>query len=125
MYKVLLTISLLVAIAVPMGGVLAATPSMSDYLTKIKLGGATGTIDQFGLKENLSEPISMAINAALALVGSVFLILTVYAGILWMTSSGNEEGVGKAKKILFMAIIGLGITMAAAAITAFVQANYQ
>ena len=47
-------------------------------------------------------------------------IVIVYSGIKWMTAGGNEEDVGKAKKLIAQAVIGLAIVMAAYAITAFV-----
>lgn len=78
------------------------------------VGGKTG------LQANLETSIGTVIAGALALVGTIFLILTVYAGILWMTASGNEEKVTKAKNIITAAVIGLIITMAAYAITSFV-----
>lgn len=64
--------------------------------------------------------IGNIINVFLGLLGVVFLILTIYAGFLWMTSAGNEELVGKAKNILKSAIIGLIICLAAYAITTFI-----
>jgi len=76
--------------------------------------------NQTGLQANLETSVGTIIASALALVGTIFLILTVYAGILWMTASGSEEKVTKAKNIITAAIIGLVITMAAYAITSFV-----
>jgi len=77
-----------------------------------------GTATQ--LEGNLETSVGTVISGALALVGTIFLILTVYAGILWMLAQGNEEKVNKAKDIITAAIIGLVITMAAYAITSFV-----
>ena len=37
----------------------------------------------------------------------IALVIIVYAGFLWMTSAGNEEKVGEAKKIITAGIIGL------------------
>jgi hypothetical protein len=64
--------------------------------------------------------MSTVITTALSLVGSIFLGLMIYAGILWMTAAGEEDKVTKAKNILKAAIIGLAVTMSAYAITAFV-----
>ncbi len=84
----------------------------SDKLAAV--GGGTG------LESNLEVTVSAVIKGVLSLAGTIFLILTVYAGILWMTAQGNEEQVTKAKGIVTQAIIGLAITLAAYAITAFV-----
>lgn len=72
------------------------------------------------LPSDLGETIGMIVKALLSLVGTIFLLLTIYAGILWMTAQGNEEKVSKAKDIVQAAVIGLVITMSAYAITAFV-----
>lgn len=60
------------------------------------------------------------IRSVLQVLGILFLILTVYAGFLWMTAGGNEDQVKKAKSLLFQAVIGLVIILAAYAITQFV-----
>ncbi|MEK9131229.1 MAG: Ig-like domain-containing protein [Patescibacteria group bacterium] len=69
---------------------------------------------------DLMTIIGTVINVFLGLLGVIFLILTIYAGYLWMTSQGNEETVTKAKDILKSAVIGLFICLAAYAITAFI-----
>lgn len=63
---------------------------------------------------------SYIIQPVLGVVGLIFLVLTIYAGVLWMTSSGNADMVKKAKEILTNSIIGLVIIAAAYAITAAV-----
>lgn len=67
----------------------------------------------------LSEKVGYVIRVVLSLVGMIFFALTVYAGILWMTASGNEEQVGKALTILKAALVGLIITLSAYSITYF------
>jgi len=76
-----------------------------------------------GLPQDLAGIIAAIIKAILALVGTIFLILTIYAGILWMTAQGVSEKIEKAKGILTSAVIGLAITMAAYAITYFVTSK--
>lgn len=61
--------------------------------------------------------IANIIRYALSFVGTLFIALTVYAGILWMTAGGNDEQVSKSKKLLFQAVIGLFITFSAYSIT--------
>lgn len=88
----------------------------SDILKSV--GGSSG--EKIGVTSDLSTAIATVIKAVLALVGTIFLILTVYAGILWMTAAGNDEQVGKAASMIKMAVIGLVIIMSAYAITYFV-----
>jgi len=85
----------------------------------------TGAVKNTGL-ENKKDVITTAggvINALLAVVGTIFFVLTIYAGVLWMTAAGEEEKVTKATNILKAAVIGLFIVMSAYAITAFVTAK--
>lgn len=60
------------------------------------------------------------IGIALGLLGIIFLIIMVFAGYRWMTASGNEEAITKAKDGIKRAIIGLIIIMSAYAITYFI-----
>ena len=82
-----------------------------------QLSGSVGTV---GLESDITNPIGLLIQAVLALSGMIFLVLTVYAGFLWMTASGNESKVEKAQKIITAAVIGLVIVSSAYAITYYV-----
>jgi len=61
--------------------------------------------------------VAYAISMILAFVGLIFLILTIYGGIQWMTAQGNEEQVTKAQKIIKDSIIGLAVVLFAYLIT--------
>lgn len=86
------------------GKVKAFTTQMSSY--------QSGTF--------LQTKVGQAIGIVLSFVGVLFLILMIYAGILWMTSQGNEQQVAKAKGMLVNGIIGLIIVFAAYTITSFI-----
>ncbi len=60
------------------------------------------------------------IRTLLAATGIVFLVLTVYAGILYMTAQGEPDKIKKAKGMLTNAVIGLIIIVGAYAITRYV-----
>jgi Na+/proline symporter len=64
--------------------------------------------------------IGQILMLVFSLVGIIFLALTIYAGVHWMTAQGNSSQVEKAKDTLIKAIVGLVIIMAAYAITFFV-----
>lgn len=68
----------------------------------------------------LSEFLGRIIAPLLGIVGSLFFVLIVIAGIMWLTAAGNEEKVGKAKKILSTAFVGLLLVIMAYTITRFV-----
>lgn len=102
--------------------VLAAGPDIglgAGGLTQ-KVAGNGGYAVAGVTDTSLSASIGQVIKVALSLVGTIFFALTVYAGFLWMTASGNEEKVTKATEILKRAIIGLIIVLAAYSITSFV-----
>jgi hypothetical protein len=60
------------------------------------------------------------IGTVLSFLGVIFLLLTITGGIMWMTAGGNTEQVGKAKKLITSAVIGLVIVFASYALTSFI-----
>ena len=73
-----------------------------------------------GLSDDLAGTIGTVVKGILGLTGTIFLLLTVYAGILWMTAQGSQEQVEKAMGIVKTCVIGLVITLSAYSITYFV-----
>lgn len=81
----------------------------------------TGKAAGFGeTPTDITVVVGRGISAALGLLGIIFLVLVVYGGFLWMTASGNEQQIEKAKKLLISAVIGLAIVSAGYAIASFV-----
>ena len=56
------------------------------------------------------------VSGILSLLGIIFIVLIIYAGITWMTAEGDENKVEKAQTTLRNAIIGLVITISVYAI---------
>lgn len=73
-----------------------------------------------GSDASVGEIAAMVIKIVLSLLGLIFIILIIYAGLVWMTSAGNEEKISKAKKVMGSSFIGLAIVLAAYSITYFV-----
>lgn len=69
--------------------------------------------------------VGKTIETVLAIVGLLFLVLTIYGGVSWMLAGrgGKEDDISKAKKILESAAVGLVIVAAGYAITKFVVDN--
>ncbi len=78
-----------------------------------KKGGYDSNVNQY----TLSQTIGRYIRGFLGLVGTIFFVLTIYAGVLWMTAQGNSEQVEKAQGILKTAVLGMIIVFAAFGIT--------
>lgn len=87
-----------------------------------QLGAAAGASGA-----NLGAPmdprlvVAFIIRVLLGVVGTVLLVLNIYAGFLWMTAGGNEEQVTSAKTTIRNATIGLVIVLSAYSITRFIS----
>ncbi|MEA3248933.1 MAG: hypothetical protein U9Q03_01075 [Patescibacteria group bacterium] len=98
------------------GLLLVAGPALAAH----GLDTSAGVSGLAELETDLPTIIGHLIRALLGFVGVILMILIIYAGFLWMTAAGNEERVGKAKKIIIGAIAGTIIVIGAYAITTFV-----
>ena len=74
---------------------------------------------------DLESTVVNIIQWVLGFLGLIAVIFILYGGFVWMTASGNEEKVSKAKKVITAAVIGLIVVLLAWAIVIFVvgQAN--
>jgi hypothetical protein len=96
------------------------TPSASPMLDRLKtVGGDAGYSD--ATETTLLDIIGTVINGLLGLLGSIFILLIVIAGYNWMTASGDEQKIDKAKDTIRAAIIGLIIIVGAFAIWQFIS----
>ncbi len=75
---------------------------------------AAGELDQFSLftkgktaQEGIRTIVGVGIKLLLSFIGSIALILYIYAGVLWMTAAGNTEQITKAKQIFMWTTLGL------------------
>ena len=95
----------------------ATTTAMVDTVD----GPAQKMLANTGLSDlSLGAIIEIVIKGALSLLAIIFLIIIVFAGYRWMTASGNEESITKAKGMMTRATIGLVIVLLAYSITYFV-----
>ncbi|MBT4942218.1 MAG: hypothetical protein HOL80_02085 [Candidatus Magasanikbacteria bacterium] len=88
--------------------------------SKAKKLAQQGGYDANTTNTTLAANIGKVIAVALSMVGTIFLLITVYAGIVWMTARGDESKAESSQKMLRNALIGLIITLGAYSITAFV-----
>lgn len=113
MKKILIFIFLGLLIMVPFS--VSAIDLGSDILNKT--AGTAGYSPETTTDTTFSQTVGMVIRIALSFLGVIFLGLTVYAGILWMTAAGEEEPIKKAQKIITASVIGLIIVVSAYSIT--------
>lgn len=73
-----------------------------------------------GSGTTVQSVVGRVINAILGVVGSLTLLMFVYGGITWMTSSGAPEKVKKGRDIILWSIIGLAVIFFSYAMVNFV-----
>lgn len=84
---------------------------------------ADGSGGAYTTTTSLPQMIGRLIQALLGILGVIFLVLTIYAGFLWMTAAGEDKKVKEAKETLTRAVIGLVIVLSAYSITTFILGN--
>lgn len=62
------------------------------------VGGTSGSLRDLVLK---------IVNFFLGFLGLLAVIMVIYGGFLYISSAGNDEKVGQAKKILLYAVLGI------------------
>ena len=92
--------------------------SDNPMLSKLKVVAGGGY--NISPNQGLMIVVGTIIQAALGLLGAIFIIIMVIAGYKWMTASGNEQTVEKAQNMIKRAIIGLIITLSSWAIWTFI-----
>lgn len=80
-----------------------------DQLSNINLG-----------TNSLQDTIAIFINVILGFLGIVAFIIILLGGFKWMTSGGDEDKIGEAKKLMGAGVVGMAIVLAAWAVASFV-----
>jgi amino acid transporter len=115
--KFLLTTCFSLALVFGLGYTSLALGAEKDPLG-LSYGEATGLSNQ-----DVRFTVGRIINVALSLLGTITVVIILYAGFEWMTAGGSEDKVEQAKKRITYAVIGLAIIMSAYAISSFVVSN--
>lgn len=119
MRKLAALIALVFAFMAPAFGALAFDADSSGLNSTAE--GAYGEQVTNDANRNLGTFIGKyIIQPVIGLTGIVFLVLTVYAGMMWMTAAGDAKRIQKAKDILIASITGAVIIASAYAIVGFV-----
>lgn len=86
---------------------------------------AVATVDKVNESGNddLKQNITNIINAVIAALGIVAVVVIVLGGVQYMTSTGDSTKVKKAKDTILYGIVGLIICVLAYAIVNFVIGN--
>ena len=116
---------LLLLIILPLLNLCLASPVIAGDVTPEDYWGGTEGYDSVRQEIKLGEQdpremVANIINIILGFLGIIALVIILYAGFTWMTAAGNEDQVGKAKKMMSAGIIGLIIILSAFGIAKFV-----
>ncbi|PJE76387.1 hypothetical protein COV05_04835 [Candidatus Uhrbacteria bacterium CG10_big_fil_rev_8_21_14_0_10_48_16] len=104
-------------------GLLVLTPdtALADSATSLISEGLSNAGEgTYSTDLTVTVFIGNMIRTLLAATGIIFLVITVYAGILYMTAAGEPDKVKKAKSMLTSSVIGLVIIVGAYAISTYV-----
>lgn len=117
------TLTLLVPVAVP--AVVMAQPNIQESLC----GGVNLTTDPTACTQEgnenapLNNIITLVINVFSVIVGFIAIVMMIYGGFKYITSSGDSGNVTAAKNTIMYALIGLIIVALAQIIVRFVLAK--
>jgi hypothetical protein len=93
-------------------GGLLSTSNPAEKLADIAGKSGYGEAD-------LPSVAGIIIRSALGLLGTIFIVMIIVAGVKWLSAGGDEKEVTTAKDYIKRAIIGLVITLSAWAIWSF------
>jgi len=61
--------------------------------------------------------VAQVVRGFLTITGPIALIMFIYGGVIWMTSTGTPARIDKGKKVLVWAVLGLVVIFSAFVIT--------
>jgi len=113
-YKNILSLAILSVILIPAATFAAGNLSTNDLGTQfiendIKLGN-----------RDPRTMVAQLINTAMSILGIIAVAIVLMGGFKWMTSMGNEDKVGEAKKLMGAGVIGLVIILSAWGLSTFI-----
>ena len=110
-------VSLCLCLLIGLSFVVAAKAADVNPIT-----GMTQAVNGTGLEKSPSLPVFVGniVKGALGIVGVIFLVLVIYAGVMWMLARGDETKIKSARNIIVTSITGFIIVMVSYAITSFV-----
>jgi hypothetical protein len=107
--------------SIVLGFVFVLSPLVVGAQIKLPDSGGTGLSNTFGGATTLSQLILSVINIILALAGLIAVLVLIIGGFRYVTSFGNDDAVGNAKKMIINAILGIIIIILAFVVVRVVQ----
>ncbi len=98
-------------------------PQVSAITENCPAGSTNCLTNPLGSINTPQALIGKVINAVLGVVGSLALLIFVYGGLIWMTSSGSPEKIKQGRDTLLWAAIGLVVIFSAYGLTRVVLSS--
>lgn len=124
-YKIFLSLLLFFMAALPVLAADTPPPPGGSKMPTLQnarelVNGFAPTVGYVPSEITPEQIVGRLIAYVLSFLGVIFLVLMVYGGWLWLTASGNEEQVTKAKELIKQAVIGLVIVFTSYLVSYFV-----
>ena len=104
----------LMLLALPAQATLLNTAKKDEM--KNNLNTLTNTAG-YNTTATVENTIGNIIKIAMSLLGAIFIVLIIIAGINWMRAEGNEEEIKEAKKTIKSLLIGMVVIIGAFALS--------
>lgn len=119
--------TLVISLALVLGAVAFIAPSVGavDVFQPCAAGAGSSSAVCASSGEQATDTIKVVVNTLLYLLGIAAVIVIIIAGIIYATSAGDSNAVGRAKNMLLYAVIGLVVAISAYAIVNFVIVQFQ
>ena len=82
-----------------------------------------GTAPAVTAQGTFGQNVTSILNYFLGILGLIAVAFLIYAGVLMVTAGGNDEQIGKARKIITYAVIGIVIILLSWTIVTFVAGS--
>ena len=69
-------------------------------------------IAQKSVNADIPGIVAIVFRVTIGISGAIFLLMFLFGGVAYLTAGGNDESVGKARKMMLNATIGLLIVLA-------------
>lgn len=120
--------SFIIITAILLSNLLLIEVSLAGTADTIKEGlGKTAVSATIATEDKLEPPslagmVGRAINYMFVVVGIVFITIIAVGGYLWMSATGNEENIKKAKTFILNGVFGLMVIFISYALVSLIFA---
>lgn len=111
--KFLPAIFLLFVVFISPNAALAATDFGQAMLSSLAIDAGLSS-------RSLASIVGLILKIIISLFGMIALSISIYAGVLWMTSKGDPVKIQKSKKLMVSGLVGMLIILSSYAITSFI-----